>query len=108
MLSTNFNDDFFGDIIELGGGSKECKVYLEGNEFYYKNGDSTTNIGTVFEFNEFLLRPSSSPEKGYGYFWYDDRSWNDNYYYVESISKISENQYKITIKPDSATIERLG
>lgn len=108
LVSVNLNDDFFGNIIELGGGSKDCIVYLEGNTFYYKNGDSILEIGSIFESNDFLLQPSPSPKKDYGYFWYDDRSWNDSYYYVESISKVSEKQYKITIKPNSASIERLG
>lgn len=108
LVSVNLNDDFFGNIVELGGGSKECRVYLEGNTFYYKNGDSITEIGNVFEFNDFLLQSSPSAQKDYGYFWDDSKSWNDSYFYVESVAKISEKQYKITIKPTSASIERLG
>lgn len=108
LVSVNLNDDFSGEIISLEGGSKECMVYLDGNTFYYKNGNSTTEIGRIFEFNEFLLQPSPIPEDGYGYFWDDSKKWNDLYFFVEPSSKISDNQYKITIKPDLASIERLS
>lgn len=108
LMSTNFDDAFSGKIISLSGDSAEYYVSLEGNTFYYGKGQEKTEIGYAYDRIEFLLQPEISAEQDVGYFWMDEKTWNDGYYFVEASTKISQNQYKITINPDSASVERVG
>lgn len=107
LMSTNINDNFVGKIVELSGNDGSLYIVgFDGTYFYYKiNEAEPVNILSPYTSTLFLLKESAS--EGIGYTWKDNYTWDDSLFWTEPITKISDNQYKITIKPNQAIVKKV-
>lgn len=107
FISTNLDDDFVGEIIELSGDDGSLYfVGFDGTYFYYRiNSAENINVFSPYSSVSFLL--ASSAEERVGYIWQDSSVWNDNLLWTEPTTKIGDAQYKITIMPNETKIEEV-
>lgn len=106
FLSVNLDDDFVGNIIELSGVASKYNVGFDGTNFYYEIGtNDRVNFFSPYTSSEFLL--NSSAKNNISYVWQDSSSWNDSLFWTEPVTKISEEQYKITILPTETKIVKV-
>lgn len=108
LMSTNLDDDFIGEIISLYDDENNY-IYIvgfDGTNFYYNIGEENVIIGSPYENTDFVLSDGIA-KNGYNYIWEDENVWSDSLIWTESIVKISQNQYKISILPTYASIEKV-
>ena len=107
LISTCLNDEFVGKIIELNGESGEYYIGFDGSYFFYCKNNVITNIYTPYVGFDFVTTFDGIPIDKYGYVWIDEKKWNDEEIWTESTLRLSQEQYKITIKPEYSNVTKV-
>ena len=107
FLSVNLEEDKEGNLLSLDG-DRNYSLCYSGYKFVWVMGmPSNKIVYKRFLVEKFPLQSNSTPEADCGYIWDDSsvsQTWNDSYYWVESVRNLSTKQFKITLTPTNMTV----